>query len=40
MLGKKKEANKYPLTGSDSNLLIVFYVQIMPDDLVMQLHRF
>ena len=27
-------------TGSDSNLLIVFYVQIMPDDLVMQLHRF
>ncbi|MBS8285161.1 hypothetical protein HAN01_23630, partial [Escherichia coli] len=24
--------------GSDSNLLIVFYVQIMPDDLVMQLH--
>ncbi len=33
-----------PLTeenaGNDSNLLIVFYVQIMPDDLVMQLHRF
>ncbi|MGC4597469.1 tail fiber assembly protein, partial [Escherichia coli] len=27
------------LNGSDSNLLIVFYVQIMPDDLVMQLHR-
>ncbi|MEF5442968.1 AraC family transcriptional regulator [Escherichia coli] len=27
-------------TGNDSNLLIVFYVQIMPDDLVMQLHRF
>ena len=26
--------------GSDSNLLIVFYVQIMPDDFVMQLHRF
>ena len=26
--------------GSDSNLLIVFYVQIIPDDLVMQLHRF
>ena len=23
-----------------SNLLIVFYVQIMPDDFVMQLHRF
>ncbi len=29
-----------PFMGSDSNLLIVFYVQIMPDDLVMQLHRF
>ncbi len=26
--------------GNDSNLLIVFYVQIMPDDFVMQLHRF
>ena len=32
-----KEENK---TGNDSNLLIVFYVQIMPDDFVMQLHRF
>ena len=36
---------KYPepparKTGNDSNLLIVFYVQIMPDDFVMQLHRF
>lgn len=32
----------YPLNhlGNDSNLLIVFYVQIMPDDFVMQLHRF
>ncbi len=30
----------YEKTGNDSNLLIVFYVQIMPDDLVMQLHRF
>ena len=29
-----------PSPGNDSNLLIVFYVQIMPDDLVMQLHRF
>ncbi len=29
-----------PLVGNDSNLLIVFYVQIMPDDFVMQLHRF
>ncbi len=28
------------IAGNDSNLLIVFYVQIMPDDLVMQLHRF
>ncbi|CAB5614912.1 Uncharacterised protein [Citrobacter youngae] len=28
------------IIGNDSNLLIVFYVQIMPDDLVMQLHRF
>ncbi|WP_447936099.1 DmsC/YnfH family molybdoenzyme membrane anchor subunit, partial [Shigella sonnei] len=27
------------LLGNDSNLLIVFYVQIMPDDFVMQLHR-
>ncbi len=26
--------------GNDSNLLIVFYIQIMPDDFVMQLHRF
>ncbi len=33
--GERKTA-----VGSDSNLLIVFYVQIMPDDLVMQLHRF
>ena len=28
------------LLGNDSNLLIVFYGQIMPDDFVMQLHRF
>ncbi|KLR21114.1 hypothetical protein ABR25_20360, partial [Enterobacter kobei] len=28
-----------PIDGNDSNLLIVFYVQIMPDDFVMQLHR-
>ncbi|MDF0852714.1 hypothetical protein P1S88_22660, partial [Escherichia coli] len=27
-----------PCGGNDSNLLIVFYVQIMPDDFVMQLH--
>ncbi len=30
----------FALMGNDSNLLIVFYVQIMSDDLVMQLHRF
>ena len=30
----------FQLPGNDSNLLIVFYVQIMPDDFVMQLHRF
>ncbi|GDK73332.1 transporter [Escherichia coli] len=30
----------YMVVGNDSNLLIVFYVQIMPDDFVMQLHRF
>ncbi len=28
------------LLGNDSKLLIVFYVQIMPDDFIMQLHRF
>ncbi len=35
-------ANSYSdgSSGNDSNLLIVFYVQIMPDDFVMQLHRF
>ncbi|CAH5176515.1 hypothetical protein AI2968V1_0940 [Klebsiella pneumoniae] len=32
--------NAYSKSGNDSNLLIVFYVQIMPDDFVMQLHRF
>ncbi|MDA6166440.1 excisionase family protein, partial [Escherichia coli] len=30
---------KHVAHGNDSNLLIVFYVQIMPDDFVMQLHR-
>ncbi len=38
-----KDGNKvdfYGKMGNDSNLLIVFYVQIMPDDFVMQLHRF
>ncbi|MBD3049094.1 hypothetical protein ID142_12525, partial [Escherichia coli] len=32
-----KAGTRFP--GNDSNLLIVFYVQIMPDDFVMQLHR-
>ena len=32
--------SSYSSVGNDSNLLIVFYVQIMPDDFVMQLHRF
>ena len=32
--------HKHISAGNDSNLLIVFYVQIMPDDFVMQLHRF
>ncbi len=36
----KSHYTKDEIQGSDSNLLIVFYVQIMPDDLVMQLHRF
>ncbi|GAB8888688.1 hypothetical protein OkiPb01101_49230 [Escherichia coli] len=35
------QKNRFGLIlGNDSNLLIVFYVQIMPDDFVMQLHRF
>ncbi|XIY97288.1 poly-beta-1,6-N-acetyl-D-glucosamine biosynthesis protein PgaD [Escherichia coli] len=34
------QKQQHHAAGSDSNLLIVFYVQIMPDDLVMQLHRF
>ena len=32
--------NIHDTLGNDSNLLIVFYVQIIPDDFVMQLHRF
>ncbi len=35
---EQKQGNA--ILGNDSNLLIVFYVQIMPDDFVMQLHRF
>ncbi|MEH4017916.1 hypothetical protein POX35_18815, partial [Escherichia fergusonii] len=33
------QSSSYQNMGNDSNLLIVFYVQIMPDDFVMQLHR-
>ena len=36
----KDNASLQLAIGNDSNLLIVFYVQIMPDDFVMQLHRF
>ena len=36
----KTKQVEFQLQGNDSNLLIVFYVQIMPDDFVMQLHRF
>ena len=39
-LERKWQIANIPYMGNDSNLLIVFYVQIMPDDLVMQLHRF
>ncbi len=38
--GEFVEATFIKFLGNDSNLLIVFYVQIMPDDFVMQLHRF
>ncbi len=38
--GHKATLRKWHEEGNDSNLLIVFYVQIMPDDFVMQLHRF
>ncbi|CAJ1246506.1 hypothetical protein JMT68AECX_JMT68AEC_00927 [Escherichia coli] len=39
-MGKIKIVVSDQQPGNDSNLLIVFYVQIMPDDFVMQLHRF
>ena len=39
-LTKEDEYGIISRTGNDSNLLIVFYIQIMPDDFVMQLHRF
>ncbi len=37
---KQSVLNAIRTGDNDSNLLIVFYVQIMPDDFVMQLHRF
>ncbi len=37
---QQRKKHLHAIIGNDSNLLIVFYVQIMPDDLVMQLHRF
>ncbi len=40
IIGIGNENDIHSKQGNDSNLLIVFYVQIMPDDLVMQLHRF
>ncbi|CAD6008353.1 hypothetical protein ESCOCP332M_25500 [Escherichia coli] len=36
----RERSSEVHFLGNDSNLLIVFYVQIMPDDFVMQLHRF
>ncbi len=39
-INKQDQICSNPFLGNDSNLLIVFYVQIMPDDFVMQLHRF
>ncbi|MEK8802976.1 FimD/PapC N-terminal domain-containing protein, partial [Escherichia coli] len=36
--GQELPPGTYRVDGNDSNLLIVFYVQIMPDDFVMQLH--
>ncbi|MDT1153217.1 PTS transporter subunit EIIB, partial [Escherichia coli] len=33
-----ESGGQFQVVGNDSNLLIVFYVQIMPDDFVMQLH--
>ncbi len=37
---RASEICRLRISGNDSNLLIVFYVQIVPDDFVMQLHRF
>ncbi|MGP4412576.1 hypothetical protein, partial [Escherichia coli] len=35
MRSLKQKCNLRQYSGNDSNLLIVFYVQIMPDDFVM-----
>ncbi len=40
IISTKASMLKAARAGNDSNLLIVFYVQIMPDDFVMQFHRF
>ncbi|GAB0870416.1 hypothetical protein ZA09F31_20010 [Escherichia coli] len=40
LIAEKVKKGYVEQAGNDSNLLIVFYVQIMPDDFVMQLHRF
>ena len=40
IISRENSAMLPMVLGNDSNLLIVFYVQIMPDDFVMQLHRF
>ncbi|OZP06947.1 hypothetical protein CG692_17070, partial [Escherichia coli] len=32
---QQRKKHLYAIIGNDSNLLIVFYVQIMPDDFVM-----
>ncbi|WP_252871422.1 YicS family protein, partial [Shigella boydii] len=37
MLSDENNKQHIREAGNDSNLLIVFYVQIMPDDFVMQL---
>ncbi|MFL0005298.1 hypothetical protein ACJEQI_23975, partial [Klebsiella variicola] len=36
-MGIRLDASTIETLGNDSNLLIVFYVQIVPDDFVMQL---
>ncbi len=40
LMNRPPQYSRSEREGNDSNLLIVFYVQIMPDDFVMQLHRF